>query len=135
MTPKLRHGAFLAFFIARIETNGTSPQGIHQQTIHSAGSCREQVIPSAPVTIQARRGHEPVERIKVSQISFPVNRLANFLSKQREGTLEMMFERGTVQGNGGKLHAAEVKQQLRLSRRRTIQSNICHAEILYARKR
>src|SRR4051812_23073589 len=86
--PELVDVAVLSLLVARIEPGGTSTQGVHQEAVATAGAGGEKVLPGGHIALQARRRHEPVERIQVVQIVLPANRSARFVAIKLEGAMQ-----------------------------------------------
>ncbi|MEI7683941.1 MAG: hypothetical protein WCL32_02865, partial [Planctomycetota bacterium] len=81
-------------------------------TIAAARTCREERLPCPAIAIDARRREKPVNRLKVIEISRPVDARIGFRAKQIECAFEMSIARRRRKRNGRKLHPAKRKKQL-----------------------
>ncbi len=115
MAPEFADGAVLSLVIARVQANRSGTQGIHEQTIASAGSRCEQHLPGHLIAFNAAATEIPVQRIEVFQVLFPGQAGVRLHLEQIEGAFEMGAKTLEIQCHSRQLHAAEVKEQRKSS--------------------
>src|SRR5581483_11115769 len=107
--PELADSALLTLLIARIQPHGSQAQRIHEQAVRPARFCCKELFPGNRIAFEASASEVPIKGVQSIQVSWPS--CARLRGKQAEGSLQMLFEGGSIEANPRLLETTKMKVQ------------------------